>query len=325
VADRAALFAVKLGALVSEHVGARVEPAAVVPGGAALVHEGTAWVLAEDAGVRALGPAMAWAEQRGAPRVSVIAGEAGAAGVVARRAALFVDPPDVWIVEGRLLLPGVAAPIDPAPSLPPGLDELVDLIREAGADPVVEHGELTGEVAGLEVLRAVVDPDGAPRLLAGLGSHDREANEMVYGAVPPVWALEGLVASVRGHRAPGAMPHGLGRQALGKLLRDRVLRAPEAVGAAQLVGVAPPLAVEDRNAPGPAVAYGRAPSGNAMVVVCSVGIDLDLVPFAADARLATDDAARLVLAMPERDAHPVTRRLAARLRRPAEIAVVDLI
>ena len=59
-----------------------------------------------------------------------------------------------------------------------------------------------------------------------------------------------------------------------------------------------------------------------MVVVCSVGIDLDLVPSAADARLALDPAARLLLALPERDVHPVTRRLAARLVEPAEIVAV---
>ena len=63
--------------------------------------------------------------------------------------------------------------------------------------------------------------------------------------------------------------------------------------------------------------------GAPVVVVCSVGIDLDLVPFAADARhaLAGPDA-RLVLAVPERDVHPVTRELAARLAEPAEVVPV---
>jgi hypothetical protein len=60
-----------------------------------------------------------------------------------------------------------------------------------------------------------------------------------------------------------------------------------------------------------------------VVVVCSVGIDLDLVPFAADARLAAGRPdARLVLVVPERDAHPVTRELATLLRVPAEIVAV---
>jgi hypothetical protein len=61
------------------------------------------------------------------------------------------------------------------------------------------------------------------------------------------------------------------------------------------------------------------------VVVCSVGIDLDLVPFAADARGAVGLAdARLLLAVPERDDHPVTRAVATRLRQPAEVVPVPV-
>jgi len=73
----------------------------------------------------------------------------------------------------------------------------------------------------------------------------------------------------------------------------------------------------------PCVAVGVDGDGAAMVVACSVGIDLDLVPFAADGReaLGLGDA-RLVLAVPERDDHPVTRALAARLRNPAVVVPV---
>ena len=60
-------------------------------------------------------------------------------------------------------------------------------------------------------------------------------------------------------------------------------------------------------------------TGRPLVVVCSVGIDLDLVPTAADIRSAHDPDARLVLAVPERDDHPVTRALAQLLREPADI------
>ncbi|MCU1485234.1 MAG: hypothetical protein JWN67_1980, partial [Actinomycetia bacterium] len=63
--------------------------------------------------------------------------------------------------------------------------------------------------------------------------------------------------------------------------------------------------------------------GRPVVVVASVGVDLDLVPAAADARLADGRGARLVLAVAERDAHPVTRALAAALADPAEIVTVD--
>ena len=64
-------------------------------------------------------------------------------------------------------------------------------------------------------------------------------------------------------------------------------------------------------------------TGEGVVVVCSVGIDLDLVPFAADARLAHGrDGARLVLVLPARDDHRVTRELNGLLRQPADIVTV---
>ena len=59
------------------------------------------------------------------------------------------------------------------------------------------------------------------------------------------------------------------------------------------------------------------------VAVFSVGVDLDLVPAAAEARLAHDPDAALVLVVPERDDHPVTQALAGRLRRPAEVRTVS--
>jgi hypothetical protein len=50
------------------------------------------------------------------------------------------------------------------------------------------------------------------------------------------------------------------------------------------------------------------------------------VPFAADARAAgapiDGSPSRLVLALAERDVHPVTMALNAQLREPAEVAVV---
>ena len=96
------------------------------------------------------------------------------------------------------------------------------------------------------------------------------------------------------------------------------------VGALELVGAPAPVTSEDRNAPGPAVANGRRRATvRHLVVVCSVGIDLDLVPFAADARLAIDPGARLILALAERDVHPITQRMAGRLVDPAEIVAVS--
>jgi hypothetical protein len=57
-------------------------------------------------------------------------------------------------------------------------------------------------------------------------------------------------------------------------------------------------------------------------VVASTGIDLDLVPAAADARAADPRHPALVIAVPARDDHPVTRALAAALTLPATVVTV---
>ena len=71
-----------------------------------------------------------------------------------------------------------------------------------------------------------------------------------------------------------------------------------------------------------ASATSRAATAPGAVVVCSVGVDLDLVPAAAEARLALAPDARLLLVVPEGDDHPATRALANRLKDPAEVVAV---
>ena len=76
--------------------------------------------------------------------------------------------------------------------------------------------------------------------------------------------------------------------------------------------------------PVPCVAAGRDEAGARVVAVCSVGVDLDLIPYAADARLAVESTGdvteRLVVVTPARDRVKVTEQLAGLLRRPCELA-----
>ena len=177
--------------------------------------------------------------------------------------------------------------------------------------------------------RAVVDDDplasGEPgaRLDVGIGEHDREAFRLVHGDGPVDAALAQVVTEVAAHRRPGAPPHTLNRLARERALRHRLVDDPSLVGLTSLVPAPPPVPRTNLADAVPCVALGTDGSGAPVVVVCSAGIDLDLVPFAADARdaLAGPDA-RLLLAVPEGDDHPVTRELAARLAVPAEVVPV---
>ncbi len=282
-------------------------------------------MLADERPERILGPALAWARQQGVDDVvNVVVDDPAAAGLVARRAAYFTSPPAVWRVDGRALVAAEPTPVEPPVAVVDDRLSLVTLIEEAGAEPVVEHGVVAGEVAGLEVCRAVLDPYlDVTRLEVGVGAHDREAFQLVHGDVPPAEALADVVATVAEHRRPGADPHPLNRLNAERLLRWRLIEEPHLVGALVLEAAPPPVPRANLKDPVPCVAVGVDAGGEPVVVVASVGIDLDLVPFAADARHAIGlDGARLLLAVPERDDHPVTRALAAKLRNPAEVVTV---
>ncbi len=327
---RSKLVGLKLRALVRDHLAddSVAEPVGFAPG-AALLHGDVAWVLLDDRPADRLGAALVWATRAGAGSLHVIA-EAGT-GALARRAEAFSIPVIVWRSEGRRLIPAVAEPLPVPPTLPPVHETMRGLIVAGGATPLVEHGVLFGEVRGLEVCRVVDDPfDGTVRLEVGVGTHDREAFQMMHGDVPTVESLARIVAAVALQRRVDASPHPLNRLAAERFVRWRIEQAPELVGAVEIRAASPPLPRLNLKDPTPCVAMGTDRYGGAVVVVCSTGVELDLVPFAADARSAAEaaepsvgDGVRLVLATPSRDRLPATEEIAALLRRPVEFAAID--
>jgi hypothetical protein len=321
---RAALLNLKLRALVRDHLGREIADvsgtARVTFGrGAALVIEGTAWVLLAEQPERGLGAALAWAMRQPAAQDIAVIAEASS-GILARRAALFDRPIVVWHAVERVLVPAIAEPYPDPAVVDPAHVDLRELIELGGAEPVVEHGVLAGEVRGLEVCRVVTDTTtGEVRLEVGVGAHDREAFLMIHGGRPTVEALADVVAAVESHRRPGAPFHPLNTLGAERFLRWEVLRDPQRVGARELHVAAPPLPRANVKDPVPAVATGVTAAGEPLVVVCSTGIDLDLVPFALDARAMHHPDAELVLVVPARDASPVTASLAAAACRPPTI------
>jgi hypothetical protein len=297
-----ALLAAKLRALIGDG-----GTATTFPGGAANTR---GWVLADDNAARALGPALVWAERHGVDPADlhIVVDDPTTAGALARRATQFTRQPHVHTVDGRALRDATPAPaLDLERPAPPEDAHFARMLKAAGAEPVVEHGVLVGEVNGLEVARVV---DG--RLEVGIGKHDRHAQALVHGDRPMGETLAAAVAFVRGHRHPDAEPHPLNRLARERWLRaDLVREHPD-----DLRPISSPVVRDDLRVNAPAPAVDR---NNETVYVCSAGIDLDLVPAAADARLSVDETAALVLVVSPRDDHPITRRLAAALKRPATI------
>jgi hypothetical protein len=324
-AQRARLLGSKLRALVDAEWGAQPRDAADFGGGAALVDDGHVFLLIDDPAVRGLGTALAWCASRavgtGADQQVVVLAEV--AGDLARQASYFRVPPAVFAVEGRSVAPASPAPLPVAPEPAAAALAMVDVLQEADLEVSLEHGVVSGEVRGLEVARVELDESGDARIEVGVGRNDREAFRMVHGDLPAPLALAQVVEAVQKVRRPGAVSHPLNRLMSERWLRAHLLHEPSRLGRWDLTPVPGPVARTSVNDRLPAFAVGTDEAGAPVVLACSVGIDLDLVPAAADGRAMHDPEARLVLALPARDAHAVTRELAAALARPAEVLAIE--
>jgi hypothetical protein len=253
---------------------------------------------------------MAWARQHHVHELHVLAEDD--AGVLARRASLFRDPPTVWWVNGTELHAIRPEPVTPLASRPDAAG-FGSLFEGVGLEVVLERGHVAGELRGLEVARVV---EG--RLEVGVGEADRELTAMLHGDLAPADALERVVSIVREHRRPGAPRHPLNLLVPERWLRWTLRTEPSRIGAGRVLpepSPRPRAGLRERD-----VACARADDA---VLVCSVGVDLDLIPAAAEARLFVAPDAPLLLAIPERDDHPATRALAAQLAAPAQIVTVS--
>ena len=288
---------------------ADVDPA--VP---AFVSDGRAFY--QTAKTRGLGPALRWAASEGSRHLTVIA-EEEVAGDLARRAGL-LDPAAVGLTVEVVSARGpevTAAAPTPVPAPPPIPDDhwpFASMMAEAGARPVDDHGMLVAEVAGLEVARVVDDEQGAgPRLSVGVGQADRELQDYVHGHVDDDTNLRRAIAAVVRHRRPGSGAHPLSRLARQRWLRSVLCDDPSPIGTGALTALAPLRPRETLLGKEPSAAGTADGGGRSAVVVCSVGVDLDLLPEAADYRHRHDPGAELIVVVPERDRQLVAGPLAA--------------
>ncbi|HSL74186.1 MAG TPA: hypothetical protein VK853_06955 [Ilumatobacteraceae bacterium] len=341
---RSRLLGVKLRALVGEHLGREpVDPADVgtFPSGAALVVDGAGWVLVEGNASRSLGGALAWALRQGATALNVVA--ESDTGLLARRAAHLTFPVSIWFAQDRTLLAAVPEPL--ADSSPPSDDHLalVEVIAAAGATPNIEHGVVFGEVYGLEVCRVVDEPtvghiaelgeldvaaiaaaqgrehDGV-LLEVGVGATDREAFRLLHGEIPTVEALASVVVAVATYRSPDAPQHPLNRLGQERYLRWRLEQDPGLIDMRHVAPAAPPVPRPNLKDPIPCLATATDHDGREHTIVCSVGVDLDLVGFVADVHELDERPVTVVLR--ERDRIPITEELLGLLARPVTVRTI---
>jgi hypothetical protein len=341
--DKAALHRVKVRALAAAHWGdgdAQAFETVDFPSAGVVVAPGDrgtrAWAYPW-AARPALGGVLLWADRNDVAQLYLVidAVDTGPAGRLARQAAA-VARPEVEVLEladvgdGPTLTPADPAPF-PEPREPDAPAELVQVLMSALADPraevVTEGGMVRGEVDGLEVARIVSGettagvPLDEPLLEVGVGAADRELTAMLHGSLAPAEQLQRVVAYVRQHRRAGSH-HPLAQLVPERWLRAVLVRRPDLVGLAGLRPAEGPAPRTNLRDTAPAFAEGTTEDGRPVVVACSVGIDVDLVPQAADARAFLQPDAELWLVVPEKDDHPSTRRLAGNLRKAAAVVAV---
>lgn len=250
-----------------------------------------------------LGGAVVWAHRQNLRTLHVLLDQVAPTDVA--KAACLSNPPKLWQIVGRNVVAAVAAVAGTDAATPVSEEQLrlfSALITDAGAEVVVDHGTVRAEVLGLEVGRVTTDDTGTMSLEVGVGRHDRLANAMLGHDRDIAASLKNAVESVVSRRR-----HDAGTHPANQLARERWLRCitrshPE------LAGVNEPLHFVDSVRPAtlkqldPALLH-----GDAVVVACSVGLDLDAAIDAATIRARIDPTARLVLLLPEHDVFDAQR------------------
>ncbi|MGI9612239.1 MAG: hypothetical protein ACR2QO_04965 [Acidimicrobiales bacterium] len=251
---------------------------------------------------RAVGRALHWATNNDLSAIVVLAERH--AGDLARRAGLLAERDDaptleVWQVSGAEASEATPAPISKPPPIPADQWALAGVISEAGARAVDDYGLLIGDVAGLEVCR-VVDGAGGPTIDVGVGQADRELHQLVHGKADLDDELRRVISAVAQYRRPGSH-HPLTRVGRERWLRSALVDEPGLVGAERLEPIVPLRGRRGLKITEPAAAAGHDLDGRPIVVITMSGVDLDLIPDAADYRQRHDPAASVVIAVSERD------------------------
>ncbi len=251
-----------------------------------------------------------------------LAGDAAAttAGDLARRASLLTADVEIMVVTGAGTAKAEPTPVLETPEIDDGLWRESAVMADAGARVVDDHGRLVGEVNGLEVARVEPAEGVQPvRLRVGVGQADRELQVFVHGHLDDEERLRRAVEVVATHRRVDAAPHPLNRLARPRWLRSAIVGDPGLVDLTDLEP-RPPLrprpGVADRE---PAAAYSRV---DGVTVVCSAGVDLDLLPEAVDYRARIDPGSKLLVVLPPRDVD-VGRRWLDDLATDFEVRAVE--
>lgn len=275
------------------------------------------WIVSMSDDLAVLGGILVWLDRHTYASVDFVVDHH--AGVHARRAEMLAPECTVWQVTGNDVALATPEPIAESRPHPTNTAAIESMLVELGLDVVCEDGLIRGEVAGLEVARVMEGPDG-PVLEAGVGRFDREAGALLQAGRPIEQSVTAAADLVRPHRTHGAHGHAINRLARERWLRCEVVADPSTVGIAlpELVEPVPPRSNLLEVVPAALIGTD---GDRRVLVVCSAGVDLGLLPAVADlAQVHQPDEIRIVV--PKRDVLPHLQRAVARLAVPASIVAV---
>ncbi len=294
--------------------GAEVETA---PFGVIVRDANRACIVTSSRDLAVLGGVLVWID-RNTPAVTSLVVEHNG-GIHARRSRLLAPEIDLCGCAGGEVREARPAQLPDIEHIDADLAVFVALIERSGARAVVESGILRAEVAGLEVARVVVGEAG-PRLEVGIGRFDREAGVLLHADRQIEPTLVEVIQRVARHRRPGASSDAVNRLCRERWIREVVCADPAMVGVdtVEFVEPIPPRLSLLERTPACLLLAGE----RRVLVACSVGADLGLVPALADlvARHAPDE---IRVVSPARDQLPYLSRLAARLSAPVAFYPVD--
>lgn len=304
--DRARLYQGKLQGIVASRIGAGDRTVGSFPSGATVLDGQTAWVLSDSTERALLGGAVSWAVRAGAERLELIVDGDGSdvVATMARRAELFTRSVTVSRLRGAELDEVDPTRVPAVLARPEGVDVLIAVIQAAGCEVVVEQGIVRGEWLGLEVCRIDTSSEMAG-LEVGVGSYDREIALLTYAELAPSEALARVVGMVSPHRHAGAQIHPMRDLCRERWLRAALVGDPGLVGAATLAPIETTQQRENLRDPHPALAAGVDDEGRPVVVACTVGADLDVLPVAEDTRVRHDRSASLIVVSPSEGPPPL--------------------
>jgi len=276
------------------------------------------WVLAEDENPQSvLGKGIFLLTRNPELELCVVFEDIEAAGIAARQAiGLKGENKIMYFLEGKLTQVS-PTPFPDTPNTPTLSEEFEAMCRKAGVSIVCENGIWRGEILGLEVVR--VDEGG---IQVGVGRFDREAGELLNSGKNRVEQLIAAANQVRIQRTAAAGAHPLATLSRERWLRHKLLSEPEIIGLSEMTPI--DSVHESKNLKDffPAAAIGTDEDHEQVLCVCSVGIDIGLIPLTAELA-SLHKPGRIVIVLPPQDMLPLIIEASHLLNTPSTLIGVD--